>query len=153
MTDERARTGIGRDAIPESPRRGNSSGAVLAPISVGELIDKIAILEIKAARISEPAKLTEVSKELNLLNQIEYGTAESRQEIKLLKDELRQVNETLWDIEDRIRDCERRRDFGSVFIQLARAVYMTNDRRAALKRQINEVSGSAIREIKAHPAY
>jgi hypothetical protein len=147
MTDERARTGM------ESPQRGNPSGAVLAPVSVGELIDKIVILEIKAARISEPAKLTEVSKELNLLNQIEYGTVECRQEIKLLKDDLRRINETLWDIEDHIRDCERRRDFGPDFIQLARAVYITNDRRAVLKREINEVSGSAIKEIKAHPAY
>jgi Family of unknown function (DUF6165) len=153
MTDERARTGIGKSAIPESPQRGNPSGAVLAPVSVGDLIDKIVILEIKAARISEPAKLTEVSKELNLLNQIEYGTADCGQQIKLLKHELRQINETLWDIEDRIRDCERRRDFGPDFIQLARAVYMANDRRAALKRRINEVSGSVIREIKAHPSY
>ena len=120
-------------------RSESTVGRSMAPVSVGELIDKIAILEIKAARISEPAKLTEVSKELNLLNEIEYGTAECRQEIKLLKDELRQINETLWDIEDRICDCERRRDFGSDFIQLARAVYMTNDRRAALKRRINEV--------------
>jgi hypothetical protein len=124
MTDERARTSIGRTS--ESRLQGNGSSPVLAPVSVGELIDKIVILEIKAVQITEPAKLAEVSKELNLLNQIEYGTAEFRQEIKPLKDELRQVNEKLWDIEDRIRDCERRRDFGPGFVQLARAVYMTN---------------------------
>jgi len=130
-----------------------SSGPVLAPVSIGELIDKIVILEIKAARIADPCKLMEVSKELKLLNQIEYGTAESRQEINALKSELRQINEALWDIEDRIRDCERDQDFGPRFVALARAVYQTNDRRAAAKRRINEVSGSAIREIKAHPAY
>jgi chromosome segregation ATPase len=90
---------------------------------------------------------------LNLLNQIDYGSAESRQQIDALKEELRQINEALWDIEDRIRDCERAQDFGPQFVELARAVYKTNDRRAAVKRRINELSGSAIREIKAHPAY
>jgi predicted nucleic acid-binding Zn-ribbon protein len=153
MNDERAGTGIGTSANSESPLRRNLWSPVLAPVSVGELIDKIVILEIKAARISEPAKLAEVSKELNLLNQIEYGASESRQQIKALKDELRQINEQLWGIEDRIRDCERRREFGPDFVELARAVYMTNDRRAALKHRINEVSCSVIREVKAHPSY
>ncbi len=155
MDDERAGTAIGESAMAmaDSARQGDRSGPVLAPVSVGELIDKIVILEIKAAKISEPAKLAEVSKELNLLNEIEYGTSECRQDIKALKDELRQINEKLWHIEDRIRDCERQRDFGPDFVQLARAVYITNDRRAALKRRINEVSGSVIREIKALPTY
>jgi hypothetical protein len=126
---------------------------LLAPVSIGELIDKIVILEIKAARISDPGKLVEISKELNLLNQIDYGSVESRQQIDALKGDLRQINETLWDIEDRIRDCEREHDFGPRFVELARAIYKTNDRRAAVKRRINEVSGSAIREIKAHPTY
>lgn len=134
-------------------RHRNRSNLVLAPVSVGELIDKIVILEIKAARMTDTSKLAEIAKELNLLNQIDYGAAECRQEIQALKDELRQVNEALWDIEDRIRDCERGQDFGPRFVQLARAVYTTNDRRSALKRRINEVSGSAIVEIKAHPAY
>ena len=73
--------------------------------------------------------------------------------IKALKDELRQVNEALSDIEDRIRDCEREQNFGEEFIQLARAVYKTNDRRAELKRRINEISGSALMEIKSHAIY
>jgi hypothetical protein len=125
----------------------------LAPVSIGELIDKIVILQIKAARISDPGKLFEISKELNLLNQIDYGSAESRLQIDALKGDPRQINETLWDIEDRIRDCERGQDFGPQFVELARAVYKTNDRRAAVKRRINKVSRSAIGEIKAHPAY
>jgi len=135
-----------------SPQR-NPSDPVLAPVSVGELIDKIVILEIKAARITDRDKLARISKELNLLNQIDYGAAECRQEIAALKEELRQVNEALWDIEDRLRDCEREQEFGPLFVQLARAVYRTNDRRSALKRRINEISGSAITEAKAHPAY
>src|SRR5262249_37941522 len=126
---------------------------VLAPVSVGELIDKIVILEIKAARITDRDKLARISKELNLLNQIDYGAAECRQEIAALKEELRQVNEALWDIEYRLRDGEREKEFGPLFVQLARAVYRTNDRRSALKRRINEISGSAITEAKAHPAY
>lgn len=134
-------------------RHRNPSDPVLAPVSVGELIDKIVILEIKAARMTDTSKLAEIVKELNLLNQIDYGAAEYRQEIQALKEELRQINAALWDIEDRIRNCERDKDFGPRFVQLARAVYQTNDRRSALKRRINEVSGSAIVEIKAHPAY
>jgi len=129
------------------------AGVVLVPISVGELIDKIVILEIKAARVTDPSKLKEVVKELSLLNQIDYGAAECRDEIKTLREEIRQVNVALWDIEDRIRNCEREQDFGSGFIDLARAVYKTNDRRSTLKRRINELSGSPIVEIKAHPAY
>ncbi len=139
--------------VGHKPRTMELSDPVLAPVSIGELIDKVVILEIKAARISDPGKLVEISKELNLLNQIDYGSAESRQQIDALKGDLRQINETLWDIEDRIRDCERGQDFGPRFVELARAIYKTNDRRAAVKRRINEVSGSAIREIKAHPAY
>jgi chromosome segregation ATPase len=135
-----------------SPQR-NRSDPVLAPVSIGELIDKIVILEIKAARITDSAKLAEISKELNLLNQIDYGAAERAREIAALKEELRQVNEALWDIEDRIRDCEREQEFGPQFVKLARAVYKTNDRRSALKRRINDLSSSALVETKAHPAY
>ena len=134
-------------------RQRHRSDPILAPIAVGELIDKIVILEIKATRITDPDKLGEISKELTLLSQIDYGAAECRSEIAALKHELRQVNEALWDIEDRIRDCEREQEFGAQFVQLARAVYKTNDRRSVLKRRINELTRSAIVETKAHPAY
>jgi chromosome segregation ATPase len=153
MTDETNGPIVGKSVNRESPRERDPSGPVFVPISIGELIDKIVILEIKAARISDPAKRSEVAHELNLLNQVDYGSAECRQEIETLKEELGRINEALWEIEDQIRDCERRRDFGPEFVKLARAVYITNDRRAALKRRINEVSGSTIREIKAHPSY
>ena len=143
----------GRSRTLQSSTGGSIAGVVLAPVSIGELIDKIVILEIKAARLTDPHKLKEVSKELSLLNQIDYGAAECRDEIKTLKEELRQVNASLWDIEDRIRNCEREQDFGPGFVELARAVYKTNDRRSTLKRRINEMSGSPIVEIKAHPAY
>ena len=124
-----------------------------APISIGELVDKITILEIKAQRVRDPRKRDAVSKELNLLNEIDCAMGERGLTIKVLKDELRQVNEALWDIEDRIRDCEREQSFGEEFIQLARAVYKTNDRRAELKRRINEISGSALMEVKSHAVY
>jgi hypothetical protein len=100
----------------------------LAPVSIGELIDKIVILEIKAARISDSGKPVEVSKESNLLNQIDCVTAEFLQRIDALKEELQQINETLWDIEDRIPDCERAQDFRPRFVELARGL---QDQRSA----------------------
>jgi predicted nucleic acid-binding Zn-ribbon protein len=124
-----------------------------APISIGELVDKITILEIKAQRVRDPHKRDAVSKELTLLNEIDCAMGERGLTIKVLKDELRQVNEALWDIEDRIRDCEREQSFGEEFIALARAVYKTNDRRAELKRRINEILGSPLMEVKSHAVY
>lgn len=133
---------------PRSP-----AGSVLAPVSIGELFDKIVILEIKAARITDAAKLAEIQKELNLLKQIDFASGKPLPELDPFKQALKQVNETLWDIEDRIRDCERAKDFGPEFVRLARAVYQTNDRRAELKRRINELSGSRIVEVKAYSGY
>jgi Family of unknown function (DUF6165) len=153
MTDERARLTASKNTTAKAPHKRNRPPPILAPISVGELIDKIVILEIKKSRVSDPAKLAEVLKELNLLNRIGYGSDECRHHVTSLKEELRQINEALWEIEDRIRDCERRRDFGPRFVQLARAVYITNDRRAAVKRHINEVSGSALKEVKELSSY
>ena len=145
---------VGRKTeISKLPAGRSRSRLPLAPVSIGELIDKIVILEIKAARMTDPGQLVEVSKELDLLNQIDYGVAEHRLEINRLKEDLRQVNETLWDIENRIREREQALDFGPEFVRLARAVYKSNDQRAALKRRINEVAGSALRDMKAYPAY
>lgn len=120
---------------------------LLAPVSWGELIDKITILEIKAARIADPAKLANVRRELQALTAVRdtQGTAPVG-----LADELRQVNEQLWDIEDLIRECEQRSDFGAAFVELARSVYKTNDRRAALKRKINDAMGSELVEVKSY---
>lgn len=122
------------------------------PVSLGELIDKITILEIKERRIADEAKRTNVARELALLR-ARFAVSPQGEEIRRLTDDLRSVNEELWIIEDDIRDCERRKDFGERFVALARAVYHTNDRRADLKRRINQALGSAIVEEKSYAAY
>lgn len=122
------------------------------PGSFGELFDKITILEIKVARIEDTDKVQNVRRELDLLRAIEAKHRSSNDELAELVSELKQVNEDLWDIEDAIRICERRQDFGDEFISLARSVYKTNDRRAALKMQINILYGSEIVEEKSYAA-
>ena len=140
-------------------RRAGTRPAQLAPatpvvsISIGELIDRITILEIKAERIADPSKVANVRKELDLLNESRAWRAVASGDVARLKGELRQVNEMLWEIEDRIRACEHERKFGPEFVELARSVYKTNDRRSALKRQINEITGSEIVEEKAYSEY
>ncbi len=126
---------------------------VMAPVSWGELIDKITILEIKAARIEDAAKLVNVKRELDALSAIRDDALPEGADIHAPTAELRAVNEKLWDIEDDIREKERAQDFGAEFIELARAVYRTNDRRAALKRQINEALGSELVEEKSYKPY
>ena len=126
---------------------------VMIPTSFGELVDKITILEIKSERFLENEKLNNVRYELDFLNKILGKRDDMPSALFALKDELRHINETLWDIEDRIRRCEQHKDFGAAFVELARSVYITNDRRTDIKRRINELSGSAIREEKAYPAY
>jgi len=120
------------------------------PVSLGELIDKITILEIKAQRLEGPA-LANVRKELELLQAVLADANLSLD--SALVEQLREVNRSLWSIEDEIREQERRSDFGPTFIALARAVYRTNDRRAALKRSLNERHGSALIEEKSYCDY
>jgi hypothetical protein len=122
---------------------------VLVPVSIGELYDKITILMIKSERIADPVKLANVSRELELLRAVEAGL-EGRVAAAPLVDELLAINRTLWDIEDAKRAHERRQDFGPAFIELARQVYLRNDRRAAVKRRINDLMGSTIVEEKSH---
>jgi hypothetical protein len=127
--------------------------AIHIEVSPGELIDRITILEIKLERIEDPAKLKNIRHEYELsVAALRQAAAESARLTELHR-ELKQVNEKLWVIEDDIRDCERARRFDTAFIELARAVYITNDRRAALKRQINELLKSAIVEEKSYAAY
>lgn len=126
---------------------------ITAEISPGELIDKITILEIKAERIEEPAKRTNVQNELRLLNATRDRAIAGQPELDRLAADLRVVNERLWDIEDSIRNCERARDFGLAFIELARSVYRLNDRRATIKRAINERLGSHLVEEKSYATY
>jgi hypothetical protein len=127
---------------------------IAVPISPGELIDKITILEIKRVRIADAAKRVNVTRELALLTSArDAAIAAPSQALDMLADALRTINGRLWDIEDAIRRHERARDFGPGFIALARAVYQANDRRAAIKRQINDLLGAAIVEEKSYAAY
>jgi len=126
---------------------------ILVEIAPGELIDKITILEIKRERIADADKLKNVRIELDVLAAARDAAMAASAELADLTAQLKQVNEALWEIEDGIRDCERGRDFGAKFIELARSVYHSNDRRAALKRQINELLGSKLIEEKSYAAY
>lgn len=132
---------------------GERSVTVTIDVSPGELIDKITILEIKAERVAEEAKRSLVLYELRLLEDRRSHAIAQSEALAAVTKELREVNAVLWDIEDQIRDCERAQDFGDRFVALARAVYHTNDRRAALKRKINDLLGSAIAEVKAYAPY
>ena len=129
-------------------------GTVLqVEVSAGELVDKITILEIKAERMADPDKLANVHRELRSLTATRREALPSSEELDEFTAELRRINERLWEIEDDIRDCERKREFGERFVELARAVYRTNDRRAAAKRKINELLGSELVEEKDYAEY
>lgn len=127
--------------------------SVLVPVSWGEVIDKITILEIKAERLTDAAKLANVTKELNELVAVREREFPGHAALAALAAELKAINEKLWVIEDDIRDCERAKDFGATFIELARAVYVTNDERAASKRKINDLLGSTLVEEKSYAPY
>lgn len=122
-------------------------------ISYGELLDKITILEIKSERIADEAKLENVRTELRVLQDCWDKEGIVDKEISLHKNNLKKINETLWDIEDEIRELEATKSFGDAFIRLARSVYKTNDERAAVKRKINEALGSALIEEKSYQDY
>jgi hypothetical protein len=126
---------------------------ILAPISAGELVDKITILRVKAERIGDAAKQANVVKELTLLEALAAEALPASLQIEALTAELTEVNAALWDIEDAKRDCERCQDFGADFVRLARAVYLENDRRAAIKRAINDETGSDLIEEKSYQPY
>ena len=125
---------------------------ILVPISVGELMDKITILEIKSERITNPSQLERVVQELKALRAVHLGEMD-RAMLDKLSAELKRVNATLWEVEDDIRDCEARGDFGDRFIELARAVYRLNDERARLKKAINLASGSRLFEEKSYRSF
>lgn len=125
----------------------------MTAIAPGELIDKITILRIKSERIRDEAKLKNVRTELDILTATQKEHVPASDEMVRLEAALKTVNEALWEIEDDIRDCERQGDFGEEFIRLARAVYVTNDKRAALKKEINLLLGSTIVEEKSYAEY
>jgi len=126
---------------------------LLVPVSPGELIDKITILEIKSQRMTDAAKLHNVRTELAMLNDTWRASPFSATDIGAEWSGLREVNAKLWDIEDDIRDKERAGEFDARFIALARAVYVTNDERAAIKRRINTKLGSVLVEEKSYADY
>lgn len=123
---------------------------ILIEVGPGELIDKITILAIKSERMSDAAKLVNVRHELKVLDAARRAGIPASAELDRLEADLKKVNEDLWVIEDDIRDCEREKDFGPKFIELARAVYRQNDKRAQLKKQINVLTGSSIIEEKSY---
>lgn len=126
---------------------------VLAPVSLGELLDKIVILEIKKEKISDEAKLTNIRTELQALRDIRPPLLLDNAEIQIWEKALRSSNEELWDLEDRIRDKERLDDFGPEFVEVARLIYRTNDKRAHAKKMINTICGSKIVEEKSYQPY
>lgn len=129
------------------------TGTVPIDIAPGELIDKITILQIKSERIADPAKQTNVQYELKVLTESRDRLVPASESLTALTAKLRAINEALWVIEDDIRDCERLGDFGPTFIELARSVYKTNDKRAALKKDINLLLGSQMIEEKSYQPY
>jgi hypothetical protein len=126
---------------------------ILAPISVGELIDKITILRIKRERIHAASARANIDRELDRLREIRAGSSLDLADLAALEEELFRVNGRLWDVEDEVRSLEQSGDFGERFIELARSVYRLNDQRSMLKRRINEVTGSAIVEEKSYRTY
>lgn len=123
------------------------------PVSHGELIDKITILEIKSERIGDAAKLANVRRELELLESTWNGDPAATTDIRDERQRLKAVNEALWDIEDAIRLKEKAQAFDAQFIELARSVYFRNDERAAVKREINLKLGSQLVEEKSYQDY
>jgi len=126
---------------------------IQVPISPGELLDKITILRIKAARMKDPDKVANVRHELGLLEKTWKDSGAAAVNLGTAEAELTQVNEKLWVIEDEIRDEERAKRFTEKFIELARAVYFTNDERAAIKKRVNTLLGSSIVEEKSYKQY
>lgn len=126
---------------------------VMVPVSWGEVIDKITILEIESRRLTDEEKLINVRRELDLLRTVRDREFRGNARLSELATALQHINERLWIIEDDIRDCERRKDFGSHFVELARSVYVSNDERSALKRKINDLAGSELTEEKSYAAY
>ena len=126
---------------------------IQVPVSPGEVLDKITILEIKSERISDTVKLANVKRELELLQASWQQSVDEDDTVRRIHNKLKTINEALWEIEDDIRDKERAREFDQVFIDLARSVYVTNDQRADAKKELNIYLGSEIVEEKSYQDY
>ncbi len=131
----------------------NKSKKILTEISAGELLDKISILEIKLVKINDKESLLEINKEYNSLKETQNSNIKLTKNLENLIKELNEVNLKLWDIEDNKRICEKNKDFGKVFVDLSRNVYLNNDKRAKIKSEINKLLGSNIKEVKQYVNY
>ena len=131
----------------------NKSTKILTEISAGELLDKISILEIKLVKINDKESLLEINKEYNSLKETQNSNIKLTKNLENLIKELKEVNLKLWDIEDNKRTCEKNKDFGKVFVDLSRNVYLNNDKRAKIKSEINKLLGSNIKEVKQYVNY
>ena len=131
----------------------NTTNKILSEISAGELMDKITILEIKKVKITDPEKQVIINKELNSLHSTYQTSLTPSPELQEQITKLKNINLKLWDIEEGKRECERQKDFGDKFIQLARSVYIENDNRAKIKAEINRLTNSTISEVKSYKAY
>ena len=131
----------------------NKSKKILSEISAGELFDKISILEIKLEKIKDKNNLVELNKEYKILKNAQNSNVKITDKISKLFKEIKEVNTNLWNIEDKLRICEKNKDYGKNFIELARAVYLNNDKRSIIKLKINKILGSNIKEIKQYVSY
>ena len=128
-------------------------GRIQTEISEGELLDRISILEIKLNKIKNPSFLQEVKKEYDILNKTKNNNINSSDKIDILYKNLKEINEKLWKIENEKRLCEKNSDFNDKFVQLARNVFIANDKRSKIKFEINKVLGSNIKEVKQYTEY
>ena len=131
----------------------NESKKILSEISAGELLDKISILEIKLDKIKDKNRNSEIKKEYEVLKKIEKSSIEANDKVKKLIIQIKDVNLALWNVEDKLRICEKNKNFDKNFIDLARSVYITNDKRAKIKSEINEILKSNIKEVKQYVDY
>jgi hypothetical protein len=126
---------------------------ITVPVSYGEVVDKITILEIKSERIDDPGKVRNVRNELQMLERTWADATQGKADVSNARARLKKINEALWEIEDKIRISESQKDFGETFIELARCVYVTNDQRADVKKEINLALGSELVEEKSYEDY
>ena len=126
---------------------------ILVEVSVGELLDKITILEIKKEKIKDPEKLKFIDSEYNVLKEQLNKNVKNNEKLKNFFQSLKEINSKLWDIEDDKRMCEKNSDFGEKFIKLSRDVHFLNDERAKIKLEVNNLTGSKIKEIKEYTSY
>ena len=131
----------------------NKSKKILSEISAGELLDKISILEIKLDKVKNKNSQERINVEYKMLIKARDSNIEITEKIRQLIKDIKEVNLNLWNIEDKLRICEKNKNFGQDFVQLARNVYFNNDKRAKIKSEINELLGSEIREIKQYVDY